>query len=137
MSFLFDNFSEGDKFQNNYTISQEVFDSYFQAFKDENPIHLDEKYAQSKGFLGRVMYGGILNGFVSNFIGVHFPGFNSLILSSSLSFHNPSYLGDIIQLEGTLFQKVDSVKVFVIHIFMQNLTQRHLAAKGKLEVRLL
>ena len=124
----------GMKEAHDYPITPEVYAHFMAAFHDHSPIHVDEAYAQSRGFPGKVMHGSILNGFVSHFIGMHFPGKSSLLLAVDLRFANPSYLGDTICLEVEVTQKMDARSIVILDATLTNTTRGHLAARGRIQV---
>lgn len=132
-----DQIYEGQKIQKSFRISADIYEHFLQGFSDHNPLHIDEPYAVSKGFLGKVMHGAILNGFISNFIGMEFPGYNTVIQSVNIDFKQPNYLDDQILLEGEVEQKVESVRTIVIKILVNNLTQNYVSARAKVQVGIL
>jgi acyl dehydratase len=117
-----------------YQISGEVYGNFLAAFRDESPIHVDEAYAKRLGFPGCVMHGAILNGFISHFVGTWFPGRFSLLLGVDLGYVAPSHLGDLIELEVVVTQKVDSMDVVVMNVVLKNLSQASVAARGRVKV---
>ena len=78
----FESLQEGMSATHNYTISEEVYQGFLEIFDDRNPLHTDPDYARAKGFKDRIMFGGTLNGFLSHFIGMCFPGKKALLLST-------------------------------------------------------
>lgn len=131
------NYSEipaGMKQQRDYVISPELYQTFLLAFDDRSPIHVDEAYAVGAGFSGKVMHGAILNGFLSHFVGMFFPGRSSMLLSVDLRFAHPSYLGDVIQLETVVSQKLDTNNVLVLSATFTNATQNYIAARGRVQV---
>jgi len=124
----------GAKVAHNYVITHEVYDHFLAAFHDYSPVHVDEEFARSQGFLNKVMHGALLNGFISHFVGMKFPGRFGLLLSSDLRFSNPSYLGDTIHLEAVVSQKLDARHVVVLDLVLTNGTRNHLAARGRIQV---
>src|SRR5262245_32705646 len=112
----FDDFAEGFTIQQSYELSQHVYEAFLSAFDDRSPIHVDPDYARAAGFEGRVMHGAILNGFLSNFVGMVFPGQRALLLSADIRYLAPSYLGDRIDLIATVAQKVSSQRVAVLNV---------------------
>lgn len=52
-----------------FIVSLAVYTAFQQCSGDYNPLHTDEEFARGKGFPERVMYGNILNAFVSMLIG--------------------------------------------------------------------
>ncbi|MCE9608904.1 MAG: hypothetical protein K8R23_01625 [Chthoniobacter sp.] len=128
--------SIGTKETHEYVISQDVFEGFLEAFHDHSPIHVDEAYAVECGFPGKVMHGTLLNGFLSHFIGMVFPGRLSLLLAVDLRFSQPSFLGDVIRLEAVVVQKLDARKVLVLDTIFTNLTRDSVAARGRIQVML-
>lgn len=130
----YESIREGTRVARQYTIAPEVYARFLEAFEDCSPIHVDDAYARERGFQGKVMHGAILNGFVSNFVGVHFPGRRALMLSVDLRYANPSYLGDVLEIRARVVQKVDSRQVILLTMQLENLTQGTLAANGRVQV---
>lgn len=133
-TFRYDEITVGMREAHDYVITPEVYQGFLDTFHDHSPVHVDEGFAKGQGFLGRVMHGTILNGFVSHFIGMHFPGRFSLLLSVDLRFSNPSYLGDSIHLETAVSQKLDARGIIVLDATLSNTTRNCLAARGRIQV---
>lgn len=127
--------AEGMTSERDYVITPAVYENYLRAFDDRSPLHVDATHARSAGYAGPVMHGGILNGFVSHFVGMVFPGTQALLLSTELRFQHPSYLGDTLRLQAKLVQKLDAQQVVVLHIAFLNLTRNITAASGRLQVK--
>lgn len=124
------------KVRHEYAITPQVYENFLTAFQDYSPVHVDEAYARQAGFAGKVMHGALLNGFLSHFVGIIFPGRPSLLLAVDLRFSQPSFLGDSLQLEALVSQKLDSQNVVILDISFQNLTRKNLAARGRVQVKL-
>lgn len=132
--FRYGDITVGMKEAHNYVIAPEVYQGFLDTFHDHSPVHVDENFAKMQGFPGRVMHGTILNGFVSHFVGMYFPGKFSLLLSVDLRFSNPSYLGDSIHLEMVVSQKLDARNIIVLDATLSNITRNWLAARGRIQV---
>ena len=132
--FHYHEITEGQRESFDYAFTPVVYQHFLDAFHDYSPIHVDEDYAKSRGFAGRVMHGSLLNGFVSHFIGIWFPGRFSLLLAVDLRFAKPSYLGDCLRLETVVSQKMDAKNIIVLDAQLSNLTQNHLAARARIQV---
>ena len=87
----FEDFSINQSIENEYIISEEIYDFYIRAFADTNPLHINDKFAQKFGFKSKIMHGGILNGFVSHFVGVLLPGDRAILHSVHINFHSPLF----------------------------------------------
>ena len=72
-----------------YKITSEVFYSFQRCSNDYNPLHTDESFAKRKGFAGCVMYGNILNAFISHFVGMLLPSREVMIQSQDISYRKP------------------------------------------------
>jgi acyl dehydratase len=127
--------TEGQEQEHDYVITPSVYDNFLRAFDDRSPIHVDADHARAAGFAGQVMHGAILNGFVSHFVGMIFPGANSLLLSVDLRFSQPSYLGDALRLQAKVAQKLDAHQVVVLHVAFLNQTRGGTAATGRVQVK--
>jgi len=131
------NFSEmleGAQFQQEYEISPAVYEGFLTCFGDRNPLHVNEVYAKAHGFQGPVMHGAILSGFLSHAVGMHFPGESALLQIVDLRFLKPSYLNDRLNLTLKVEQKVEATQSLVLGVRFDNLTQSHLAARGRAQV---
>lgn len=134
--YSFDEIEENREFSHSYKIDEAVYDALVSVFEDQSPVHVDENYARAAGFAGRVMHGAILQGFLSHFVGMHFPGKRSLILSVNLNYHRPSYLGDEVRLTARVRQKVETGQVIVLEVKFTNAQSETILASGKVQVAL-
>lgn len=125
---------EGFRTSHRYTITADIYEHFLAAFHDTNPLHMQDDAAKGCGFPERVMHGMILGGFISHFVGVHFPGANSVLHAVSLQFKSPCHLGDEILIEATVTQVVPAVNVVALDMIVTNLTRGRVAAKSKLQV---
>lgn len=130
----FEKLSESQVVTHSYHLTELVYQGFLHTFDDRNLLHIDENYAKSKGFKSKVMHGNILNGFLSHFIGMVFPGENVIIHSQSIDYKKPSFIGDQIEIQATVDQLVSSVQTALLKIRLQNKTQEYLCAKGKVQV---
>jgi 3-hydroxybutyryl-CoA dehydratase len=125
---------EGFHTEHLYTITPAVYERFVAAFGDTNRLHVDDGFAQSRGFPERVMHGAILNGFISHFVGVHFPGNGSLLHSVSAQYKSPCHLGDQVRIEATVTQVSEAVGVVTMELVLTNLTRSRVAAKARVQV---
>jgi len=133
-TFRYGEISLGDRHAKTYRCDEGVYSHFLAAFGDYSPVHVDEAFACQRGFVGRVMHGAILQGFISHFVGMHFPGRFSLLLGTDLRFSHPSYLDDSIELEAVVSQKVDARQIVVLDVLLTNTTRKWVAARGRLQV---
>lgn len=127
--------TKGDKFSSSFQVSAQVQDDFMLLFKDRNILHVDDVYAKSKGFEGKVMQGNILNGYLSYFIGEMLPVKNVVIHSQQIKFAKPVYQNCILTFEAEVKDVFPSVGVVEFIYSFSNSTDR--VASGKLQIGLL
>ncbi len=64
---------------------------------DHNPVHLDEDYAKSTPFKGRIAHGILTAALISAVIGNQLPGQGTIYLEQSLKFRRPVRPGDSVR----------------------------------------
>jgi acyl dehydratase len=69
---------------------------------DKNPIHLDEEYALTTRFKGRLVHGILVSGLISAVLGMHLPGPGSIYIKQTLNFKAPVYIDDQITAIATV-----------------------------------
>ncbi len=85
-----------------YRVTPDVYYSFQRCSNDYNPLHTDALFAKCKGFDKPVMYGNILNAFLSHFVGMLLPTREVMILSQNILFQNPLFLNDEITFESKI-----------------------------------
>ena len=63
---------------------------------DENPVHLDEEYAQQTIFGRRIAHGMLTASFISAVIAEQLPGHGTIYLSQTLKFIRPVLPGQLV-----------------------------------------
>jgi len=122
-----------------YLVTPEVYDSFQHCSQDMNPLHTDEAFAKAKGFRGCVMYGNILNAFISHFVGMCLPTPHVMIQSQDINFHKPVFLNDEITLEAGIDTVSEAVNIinYKLKFYKTTDTGRQLVAKGHVQIGLL
>lgn len=132
--YSFRQIEENAEVSHRYLIDEAAYQALISEFGDRSPLHVSDEYARAAGFAGRVMHGAILQGFLSHFVGMRFPGRKSLILSVSLNYHRPSYFGDVVDLTARVSRKVEIGQVVVLEVRFTNAASGALVASGKAQV---
>src|SRR5437588_12119061 len=78
------------------TITDEDIVRFAEVSGDHNPVHLDEEYAASTAFGGRIAHGMLSAAFVSAVLGNDLPGPGTIYLGQTLKFLAPVRIGDTI-----------------------------------------
>ncbi len=69
---------------------------------DTNPVHLDQDFAATTMFKGRIAHGMLSAGFISTVLGTKLPGPGAIYLSQSLKFKAPVRPGDTVKATVTI-----------------------------------
>jgi len=102
--------------QESFTIK--ITDSMVEKFSnlsgDLNPLHMDNKFAESSSFSKRIVHGMLLASFFSQLVGMKLPGKNALYFSQTLNFRSPCYIHDTIEIIGKVIEKSDSTQIITV-----------------------
>lgn len=101
----FDEIKIGDSASLEKTLTDEDVRLFAKVSGDVNPLHLDEEYAKTSMFKGRVAHGMWGAGLISAVMGTKLPGAGGIYLNQSLSFRRPVKIGDTIRVEVTVTKK--------------------------------
>ena len=97
-------------------LSREVRESDLVDFAavsgDHNPVHLDEAYAATTPFGGRIAHGMLSASYISALIAGKLPGPGTIYLSQSLKFRRPVRIGDVVTVRAEI-TAVDEAKARV------------------------
>lgn len=129
-------FQLNDSYKQTYTVTPEVYTHFQGCSKDYNPLHVNEEFAKSKGFSKKVMYGNILNAFISHFIGECLPTQEVVIHSQTISFNNPVYLNENLSFKAEVVGVFESVNVIEFKYKFTKPDDKT-AAKGKIKIGVL
>ena len=95
-------------------IDEEMLDNFANISGDFNPLHMDEQYAKTTQFKGRVCHGMLLASFFSKLTGMYLPGKGSLYLSQSLNFIAPAFIDDEVTVEGEIVKISHSTGIVTV-----------------------
>lgn len=121
------------EYQHKFVVTQTVYDGFKQCSGDFNPLHTQEAFAKSKGFSECVMYGNILNGFVSYFIGMLLPTPDVIIHSQDIMFKNPVFLNDELDFTAKVEDISEVVNTVIFKYTFRNAAGK-LVARGHVQI---
>lgn len=119
-------------------VDQDKMDAFMKITGDENPLHIDSKYAKSKEFPDKAVYGMLTASFFSTLAGMYLPGKYSLIHSVEVKFPNPLFLMDSkeLRISGEIVEKNDLFKLLTLKVEVKN-DQGIKVCRGKMKVGVL
>jgi 3-hydroxybutyryl-CoA dehydratase len=69
---------------------------------DNNPVHINQEFAETSMFKGRIAHGMLSAGFISTVLGTRMPGYGTIYLSQTLKFKAPVRIGDTVTAIATI-----------------------------------
>lgn len=79
------------------TITDRDIQLFAEVSTDRNPVHLDDDYAATTPFKGRIAHGILTASLISAVIGEQLPGYGTVYLEQSLKFRRPVRPGDVVR----------------------------------------
>ncbi len=91
----------GDTAERSFTVTDADIRAFAEVSGDYNPLHLDEAYAATTQFKGRIAHGMLTAGYISTVLGGMI-GAGGIYLSQTLNFKRPVRLGDTVVVKATV-----------------------------------
>jgi 3-hydroxybutyryl-CoA dehydratase len=90
----FDELSVGQSAETTHIVGAADIEAFAAVSGDVNPVHMDEAYARTTTFGGRIAHGMLAAAYISAVLGNDLPGPGAIYLSQSLRFRRPVKIGD-------------------------------------------
>ena len=116
----FEEIEAGDEFVFTKLLAVADVDAFAQASGDRNPLHMEDDFARSTGFKGRVVHGMLLGSYLSTVIGMHLPGPGSLWTQQSFRWRSAAFIGDSITLTLKITQKSPGTRTLAFSVIAMN-----------------
>ncbi|MBT9134701.1 MAG: (R)-specific enoyl-CoA hydratase [Firmicutes bacterium] len=97
----------GDTASMSKTISESDIYLFAGVTGDFNPVHINEEFAKTTMFKGRIAHGMLSVGLISAVLGTALPGINTIYLAQELSFKAPVRIGDTVTATVEVLEKID------------------------------
>lgn len=101
-----------------YTMGKTVTDADIVMFAgvstDTNAVHLDEEFAKTLPFGGRIAHGMLSASFISAVLGAHLPGPGTIYMGQTLRFKAPVRIGDTVKTTVTVKEVVVEKKRVIL-----------------------
>lgn len=105
----FDELSVGQSAETHHVVGAADIEAFASVSGDVNPVHLDDAYAKTTPFGGRIAHGMLGASYISAVIGNRLPGPGAIYLSQSLRFRRPVRIGDPLTARVTI-KALDAAK---------------------------
>ncbi|GAC1304165.1 MAG: hypothetical protein NVS2B3_12440 [Vulcanimicrobiaceae bacterium] len=83
-------------------MTADAIDAFAVVSTDNNPAHLDDRFAATTRFGKRIAHGMLAASYISAMLGTQFPGPGTIYMSQSLKFIKPVFIGDTLDVVVTV-----------------------------------
>ncbi|MBL4870800.1 MAG: MaoC family dehydratase [Robiginitomaculum sp.] len=80
--------------ENTMVVSGDKIDTFAELSGDFNPIHVDEEFAKTTMFGGRIAHGALSASLISAILGNDLPGPGAIFVELNMRFRRPAMMGD-------------------------------------------
>lgn len=94
LGLYFDELSVGQTAEATHVVGVADIEAFAAVSGDVNPVHMDEDYARTTTFGGRIAHGMLAAAYISAVLGNDLPGPGAIYLTQSLRFRRPVKIGD-------------------------------------------
>lgn len=109
-------FYVGQSYEFKKKIEEEDVEKFAEITGDYNPLHMDEEYAKTTMFGGRIAHGMIGAGIISAGLAMHLPGIGTTYLGQEITFKNPVRIGETIQVRLEIIELIQKTKFDIARI---------------------
>lgn len=98
----FEDLSVGQSAELTRTVDDKAIQAFAEVSGDHNPVHLDEAFAATTQFKGRIAHGMLSAAYISALIAGKLPGPGAIYLGQTLTFKRPVKIGDEVTVAATI-----------------------------------
>lgn len=125
---IFDEIEIGQTADYQKTVTEQDILLFAAVSGDTNPVHLDEAFAQTTPFAGRIAHGMLTGAHVSAALATRLPGPGTIYLNQSLKFKHPVRIDDTLTTTLTVNKKRDDRKFVTLDCKVVNQNNEVVAA---------
>lgn len=92
--YYLDEIKEGMFAETSMVVTGEKIDTFAELSGDFNPIHVDEEFAKTTMFGGRIAHGALSASLISAILGNDLPGPGAVFVELNMRFRRPAMMGD-------------------------------------------
>lgn len=107
MGYRFEDLKMGMNESLTHTVAESDLTGFAAISGDDNPIHLDEAYARTTPFGGRIAHGMFTASLFSALLGTRLPGPGAVYMSQTLFFRAPVFVGSTIRARVEVIELIE------------------------------
>ncbi len=89
------------------TVSEQDVIDFARISGDHNPLHMDEEYAKTTQFKGRIAHGALSASYISAILGNDLPGPGAVFMELNLKFVRPVRIGDTVVSTAEVIEMIE------------------------------
>ena len=89
------------------TVSEQDVVDFARISGDHNPLHMDEEYAKTTQFKGRIAHGALSASYISAILGNDLPGPGAVFMELNLKFVRPVRIGDMVTSSAEVIEMIE------------------------------
>jgi acyl dehydratase len=87
---------------------------------DFNPVQINEQYAKTIRFKGRIAHGGLIEGLIAPVVGMKLPGHGTITIECTVRFKAPVRIKDTITATATVGEKIPEKNIVIMKLEWRN-----------------
>ena len=100
--YCLEEMSVGQSAERSRVVGEADIAAFAEVSGDHNPVHMDETFAATTRFQGRIAHGMLSATYISAVLGEQLPGHGAIYVSQSLGFRRPVRIGDEVTVRVTV-----------------------------------
>lgn len=120
VNYTYDELEIGQSAEYVRTVTEQDILMFAAVSGDTNPVHLDEAFAATTQFEGRIAHGMLTGAYVSAALALNLPGPGSIYLGQTLKFRAPVRIDDTLTIKLEVTEKNDRRKQATISCTVLN-----------------
>ena len=114
MSYSIDDLQVGQSYTMGKTVTDADIVMFAGVSTDTNAVHLNEEFAKTVPFGGRIAHGMLSASFISAVLGAHLPGPGTIYLGQTLKFTAPVRINDTVNTTVTVKEIIKEKKRVIL-----------------------
>lgn len=90
-----------------HEVSEQDVQDFARVSGDYNPLHMDEEYAKTTPFGGRIAHGALTASYISAILGNDLPGPGAVFTDLELKFRRPVRIGDKVTATAEVQERIE------------------------------
>ena len=114
--YSFDQLPIGKQESLTVCITESDIEHFASLSGDCSTIHMDNDYAASRRFKGRLVHGLLVGSYISALLGMKIPGKHGLLQSINCQFRAPCYAPNRLTITGIVTRRSEAIRVVSIRV---------------------